>query len=288
MKGWLRVLAVGLIGCLLTGCTVSWLEFLGLRGRRTGASSSLVDFLYPNGEIPPDVDEKIPQLRLPLTVGLAFVPASGGNPVGLSEAHKEELLERVKNSFIDYSFVRDIIIIPETYMRSGGGFTNVEQVARLYGLDVIALVSYDQVSFVDENWRSITYWTIVGALTLEGSEHDVETFVDTAVFDVPTHRLLFRAPGTSKVTGASTLVRASEEFRKAQARGYDEAVEEMIANLDAELNKFRDRVKAQQANVKVSYRKGFAAYADPAVLVLLVALVAVVAARDMRRRGLRC
>jgi len=53
----------------LSGCSTLW-DWSG--GTRNGTSSSLVDYLYPDGAIPPDVQDSIPYLKLPLRVGLAF------------------------------------------------------------------------------------------------------------------------------------------------------------------------------------------------------------------------
>lgn len=60
------------------------------------------------------------------------------------------------------------------------------QVARLYGVDVMALVSYDQVIHTDDTKASLLYWTIIGAYIIKGSQFDTATFVDTAVFDINT------------------------------------------------------------------------------------------------------
>jgi hypothetical protein len=106
----------------------------------------------------------VPHLDLPIRVGLAFVPSGDANVEGLSEVHKAELLAQVKRAFSNREFIADIQIIPEAYLRSARGFDTVDQVARLYQLAVIALVSYDQVAITD----------------------------DTAVFDVKTQSLLFR------------------------------------------------------------------------------------------------
>ena len=63
-----------LAGALLTsGCTALFQPNYAT-GMRNGVSSSLVDYLYPDGEPPPEFAETIPQLKLPLKVGLAFVP----------------------------------------------------------------------------------------------------------------------------------------------------------------------------------------------------------------------
>ena len=68
------VLGVTLLLCvaLLAGGCAGLVE-----GKKSRETSSVVDFLYPNKS---DVTEKpaIPELTLPINVGIAFVPATGG------------------------------------------------------------------------------------------------------------------------------------------------------------------------------------------------------------------
>ena len=145
----MKRLAFLFIAVLLTACA-------GLFGSNTrqGVSSSLVDYLYPQGEVPPKQEGVIPHLQLPLAVGLAFVPSqSGGNQV-LSEAERMQLLNDVKKTFAGRDFIAEIAVIPDAYMRSSRGFNSLEQTARLYGLDVMALVSYDQVAHTNERASS--------------------------------------------------------------------------------------------------------------------------------------
>ncbi|MEJ2689000.1 MAG: rhombotarget lipoprotein, partial [Deltaproteobacteria bacterium] len=239
----------------LTSCTNYFLDLTGGNVRQ-GVSSSLVDYLYPNGEIPPQFEEKIPNLHLPLRVGLAFVPAYSNNIEGLSEANKNSLLEKVKKAFSNRKFIKEITIVPDTYLRSGRGFQTVEQIARLYHLDVMALVSYDQVAHADDTKSSILYWTIVGAYFVKGSKNDVQTFVDTAIFDVKSNKLLFRAPGINRIEATSTLVSSSEEMRKARENSFSLAMSDMTKNLNAELEKFKKRIK-EDKSATVTYRPGY-------------------------------
>src|SRR5262245_53575552 len=184
----------GLLKLLLLVAVTLQCACAGIWGQpRHGVSSSLVDYLYPKGEEPPPPSTTVPHLNLPVRVGLAFVPSNAVNVEGLSEAHKAELLGKVKAAFSNRDFISDIQIIPDAYLRSSRGFQSIDQLGRLYQLGVIALVSYDQVAITDETKASIAYWTIIGAYLIPGSKHDVQTFVDTAVFDVKTHALLFRA-----------------------------------------------------------------------------------------------
>lgn len=240
---------------LVTGCTTLWQD-LGGKNPRKGVSSSLVDYLYPKGEEPPAQDKAVPNLNLPLKIGLAFVPSYDSDTPGLSEVRKMELLAKVKTSFEGRDFIHDIVVIPDTYLRSKKGFGTVDQVARLYGLDVIALVSYDQVVHSDDTKASILYWTIVGAYFVKGSKNDVQTFVDTAIFDVRTHKLLFRAPGIDTAEATSTLINSVEEVRKARENSFGNAMADMTQNLGKELDSFRERIKTDKT-VTISKREGY-------------------------------
>lgn len=211
---------------------------------RRGVSSSLVDYLYPNGAEPPKPEESIPQLKVPMRVGLAFVPSRDANDApGLSEADKNALLEKVRAAFIGQEFISDIVVIPDTYLRSSRGFNGLEQVSRLYQVPVIALVSYDQVATSNDTNASFLYWTIVGAYTIEGTKNEVRTFVDTAIFDIPSKRLLFRAPGIHIDSDKSTLAKASDSILSARRESFSLAMDDMNKNLLAELERFKTRVK---------------------------------------------
>lgn len=249
---------------LIAGCSTLW----ATPGRQ-GVSSSLVDYLYPQGEVPPRQDGQVPHLELPLKVGLAFVPSRAGSDQVLTEAYRIDLLNRVKAAFAARDFIHEIIVIPDAYMRSGNGFAALEQTARLYNLDVIALVSYDQVANTDEKKSAFLYWTIIGAYMIKGNRNEVQTFVDTAVFDVPTRRLLFRAPGVNKVESSSTLVDVERDTRKAREAGFEQAMADMTVSLDKELALFKERIKADRSvTVSRAGDEGGAGAVEPAMLLL--------------------
>lgn len=251
MRG-ITLLATLAVALLLSGCSTMW-NWGG--GSRSGSSSSLVDYLYPNGEVPPDVQDNIPYLELPLRVGIAFVPGHAG-PGTISEATKMQLLENVKANFIDRDYIGHIEVIPETYLRSSKGIAGMQQVARLYSMDVMALVSYDQVAVSEDNPSGILYWTIVGSYFIKATSNEVQTFVDTAVFDVDTARLLFRAPGAHSMSDRSTLVEAGEVVRRAKDDSIAAAMNEMTVNLAAELDRFRERIQEDPTTAEVQWRPG--------------------------------
>jgi len=281
------LLIAALAATMLTlgACTSFWQGTAGTT--RQGVSSSLVEYLYPAGETPPPYEDNVPSLALPLRVGVAFVPPSSHSDIpGVGEATRIELLNEVRQHFIDLDYISDIQVIPDTYMQGSRGFTGLEQVARLYQLDIIALVSYDQVVASDDTKSSILYWTIIGAYFIEGSKNDVQTFVDTAVFDITSRRLLFRAPGIDTSTRRSTLVESNEELREERVESFDRAMADMTVNLQSELERFETKLRDDPtvAQVDHSGMGGGGGGAFSMMMLLTLLLTSLVAALRTRNR----
>lgn len=240
----------------------------GCATQQTNIKSSVMDYLYPKSDSA-YAEPSVPHLNLPLRIGIAFVPESKSNSrmnnfwVGtvkggaLTESTKHELLERVADSFKELDYVGSIDIIPTSYLTPGGSFSNLDQIKTMYGIDVIALVSYDQVQFTDEGFLSLSYWTIVGAYIVSGEKNDTNTLIDTVVYDIPSKKLLFRAPGTSQVKGRSTPVNLSEELRKDSNEGFEKATNEMIVNLKKRLTYFKSELKKDPSKARVTHRAGY-------------------------------
>jgi rhombotail lipoprotein len=89
-------------------------------------------------------------------------------PHTITEEQKLALAERIAGEFRGLEFVEHIELIPSAYLSMGGGFTNLDQIQAMYGVDVMALISYDQVQHTDEDWLSLSYWSIVGMYVIEG------------------------------------------------------------------------------------------------------------------------
>jgi rhombotail lipoprotein len=217
-------------------------------------AGSIVDYLYPDAKEPPKLEPTVTRLRLPVRVGIAFAPGTGGDGA-LQEGTRTRLLERVRAAFSKVDYIASIELIPSAYLRPRGGFANLDQVATMFNVDVIALVSYDQIRFNDSNRLAVLYWTVVGAYLVKGDQYDVQTMVDAAVFDVRSRKLLFRAPGTSQVKGSATLAGYGKEVRGAQSDGYVQAVDQMIPQLQAQLASFRERAKSDPG-IQVERRSG--------------------------------
>ena len=235
----------------LMGCA----EFYGRRQNRY--TSSVVEYLYPKKEV--TEVSSIPRLSLPLRVGIAFVPESGVGTVAnrLSGKEKMDLMERISSEFRTLPFVKDIELIPTDYLTNGGGFTNLDQIKTMYGIDVIALVSYDQVQHTDEGMLSLSYWTIVGAYIVKGEKNDTSTMVDAVLYDISSRKMLFRAPGTSHIKGSSTLVNLSEQLRSDSLNGFRLAADDLVTKLQVELDRFKKKVKEMPESYAIEHKPGY-------------------------------
>lgn len=229
-----------------------------VEGKKSRQTSSVVDFLYPKKS---DVVEKpaIPELTLPLNVGIAFVPSAGGrfSENRLDTNQKQALMERIAEDFKKFDFIKNIELIPTEYLRPGGSFDNLEQVRTMYGVDVVTLLAYDQVQYTDEGFVSLTYWTIVGAYVFKGEKNDTSTMIDATVYDIASRKMLFRAPGTSQVKGSATFVNQSEELRKDSQEGFRVATDNLVVNLQAELERFKKKIKERPETAKVVKSSGY-------------------------------
>ena len=239
----------------------------GCAGQQSRMRSSIVDYLYPE-KSETAIEPSIPVLNIPIKVGIAFVPedsARSGRSVpspvfslsNFSEQRKSELLERAADHFRKQEFVSSIEVIPSAYLIPGGGFSNLDQIRSMFGVDVIALVSYDQVQFTDEDMLSLSYWTLIGAYVVSGEKNDTSTLLDTALYDIKSKKMLFRAPGTSVVKGKATAINLSQKLREDSQRSFEEATVQMIANLDVELSKFKEKIKNEPEQVKIIKREGY-------------------------------
>jgi rhombotail lipoprotein len=205
--------------------------------------AGVLDYLYPVGKTasPPTDIELVPPLR----VGIAFAPESGpeARSFALDESRKRQLLERIVAAFKDVEEVEKIEIVPASYLKAGGGFENVDQIKNLLGIDLIALLSYEQTQFGEFNKSSLAYWTLVGAYFVEGNKNETHTFIDTSVLDIPSRALLFNAAGRSEVENSSTALEVFDAQREDSAKGYERAVDAMIVDLQRSLDAFREQAR---------------------------------------------
>jgi len=238
-------LSIALIGITM-GCSI----------RSTHYSSSVVQYLYPEQKETIETPA-IPQLSLPLKVGIAFVPETSGSHRHLTERDKMDLMREVSEHFKKYAFVKSIELIPSAYLRPKGSFSNLDQIRTMYDVDVISLLSYDQTQFTDEGLASITYWTLIGAYLVPGEKNDTHTMVDAAVYDIKSRKMLFRAPGISHIKSRATPVNLSEQLRQDSLNSFKEASIDLIKTLDEQLALFKEKVKEAPSDYQIVHKSGY-------------------------------
>ena len=242
------------------------------RRSHADGSSSLVEFLYPKGEAPPP-QNTIPQLTLPLRVGLAFLPArSEGSGLGPDAAQREQLLSSIAQRFSQRRFIKSLVIIPDYYLQPGGA--SLESLQRLYQVDVLALVSYDQVGYESDLNRSLTYLTIIGAFVFNGTRNEATTLVDLAVVEPKSRALLLRAGGTDRQARDTNWVDSPSDQRAQARAGYTAATGRLTDNFDQALKQFELDVQQKKAPVEVSWSGGGGAMGGGWLAALLVAALA--------------
>jgi rhombotail lipoprotein len=134
----------------------------------------------------------------------------------------------------------------------------LQGVQRLYDVDLMALVSYDQQLHEDNNQWSLGYLTIVGAFVLNGDRHDLSTLVDLAVVDPSSRALVLRAGGWDVRHGSSTLINEDHDSYDASIKSFSAATDQMIDRFDAELTRFEGDVRAGKANVRIVHKSNSA------------------------------
>ena len=242
--------------CLALGACTNVMTNPSAQNQQQRVKSSLVNYLYPYGEVPSYSSRSIPQLDVPVRVGIAFVP-TGRYDQRIDEATKRRLLRQVQKEFGRIRVIETIRIIPSSFLTPRGGTRDLDRIARRFDVDLIALVSHDQVHTLASNPLSISYITIVGALVLPGNSHAVQTYVDTAVFDIKSRQLLFRASGADRVQRESSAFALQEKHRRLSQVSLVQATDSMIGHLKSELGLFRARVRAGSDEADVHYRRGF-------------------------------
>ena len=277
---------------LLAGCAglqplLCWPD-CNQHGRQAHGSSSLVGFLYPTGTDAVPGNE-LPTLPVPLRVGLAFLPDRGtGQVEGLEAARREQILERIAQRFRSRGFISEIVLVPDYYLRDARGFEGLAGVQRLYSVDLMALVSYDQVRYQDDRGLAFGYLTVVGAYVLKGTRQDVTTLMDMAVVDPVTRSIVLRAGGSDTRVHNTTYAGSAVAGRKAASSGFDAAADQLIEHFDVALTQLEGDIRAGKSTIKLRHdgaSRGGGGGAVGRVTLLGLAALALIAARRRRRRA---
>lgn len=214
------------------GCAAGGTDYL---------SSNVVSYLYPN-QNQPEVQSAEASLTLPLRMGLAFVPEQGLSHQALTERDKAGLKTTVATFFEQQSFVDQVTLVPSAYLRPGGSFANLDQLQKMYDIDVIVLLSYDRTQFASAKRTSTTYWTLGGAQLISGEINTTHTLLDAAAYDIAERQMLFRAPGSSLVQQQRGEVGLAEQVRQDSLAGFEQASVDLMSNLRQQMRLFTARL----------------------------------------------
>ena len=248
-----RLIASTLVLCALSACSYS---------RHLERRSNLMSYL--DGVEAPRANPDV-RLQLPLRIGIAFVPPEsvrgrwGGElmePVYPPDA-ETRLLAIVKKAFTGRDWVSDIVVIPSSYLTPRGGYENLDQIARLMNVDVIALTSVDQLQVSNPRRTSFLYVSVIGAYVLPLDRNETRTLIDTAVFHVPSRALLLHAPGVSRITGSSTAMDVQAKLDERSLKGFEYAMQDLAKNLNREVDAFKASVASgERKDVDIVTREG--------------------------------
>jgi rhombotail lipoprotein len=217
----------------MTSLRITWLVIAaalsGCVAIQEQRRASALDYLYPSGRVEAPAAEV--KLQLPLRVGVAFAPG-GTDPGGaFSEPQRREILKRVTAAFRDVPEVQFVEVLPTHNLDPDGGFENLQQTTAMYGMNLVVLVSYDQIQFQTPRRISLLYWTLIGPYFVEGEQLETHTLLDANVFELSSRALLFSGSGSSIVRDSSTPVEIDEKHRASCVLGFEQATDELILNL---------------------------------------------------------
>jgi rhombotail lipoprotein len=221
--------------------TVHLVLFTACVVQKNQLRSNALDFLYPKGtEAAPPKDV---ELRLPVRVGVAFAPSQDEARDTFTETQKQALLANITESFRDREGIASVEAIPSSFLTPGGGFDNVDRLVSAFGIDLIAIVSYDQFQFSESGRSSWAYWTVVGAYLVKGEKNQTRTILNTVVYDIPSRAMLFNASGQSSIEGKSLPVQIEKALRERSEQGFEAANDDLIANLNTALDAFQSQAR---------------------------------------------
>lgn len=218
--------------------------------------SSMLRFLGSDENIIKIQEAMEPTITVPLKAGISFTPSQGYSE-GFPEKEKMNLMQGIASKFKEYSFIEDIELIPVLYLEEGGGFSNLDKLRQLFGIDVIMLLSYDQSQFKDTGALAITYWTIIGAYLVKGEKNDTHTLMDAALFHIPSRKMLFRAPGISHIKSRATFINLSEQAREDSLNGFRQASMDLSKNLQEKLYQFRKIIRSSSGPFRLKLKPGY-------------------------------
>jgi len=179
------------------------------------------------------------ELEGPVRVGVAFAPgAEATRRTGWSQAShdfgepdKRRLLTRLCSNLEATPAVAAAVVVPTYHMQPAGGFDDLERLAELYDVDLIVLLSYEQLQAEDVNALSVTYWALLPAYFVRGNVNETRTIVDADVYEIDSRTHIFNASGSCKEEARCTALKSKRLLRTQSREGFKSAIAGLTEDL---------------------------------------------------------
>ena len=97
----------------------------------------------------------------------------------------------------------------------------------------------------------------MGAYVVPAERNTTHTMIDAAVYHLPSHKMLFRAPGISRVQRNSTPVDLVAALREDEHQGFTKASDDLTVGLKQQLDVFREKARKVPDEYKVVAKTGY-------------------------------
>jgi rhombotail lipoprotein len=137
-----------------------------------------------------------------------------------------------------------VAIVPAYYFgnQPGVGFEKLQDMARHFDFDLVALVSYEQTMYEFQNMRTLGLITMIGKDFYKVDVDQALTVIELALIEPESRAVVMRVAAGDKFGDTTTLLddwRSQTHVRKVS---FDRADDVFIEALRAELPKLRERV----------------------------------------------
>lgn len=226
-------ISIALIACLsLTACAC------GSNIRTVQRQNNLSTYLYSGKEPLAEIQQKKP-LSLPAKVGITFVPTSGNN-LSIPETTKKQVMESVRLELAKHKKCIAVAhSIPSSYLQPQGGIAELERIAGQFDVDVIVLLSANQLQKYERNpLAAFMDVTIVGSYMIPGTTVDTSTLLEATVIHMPSRALVFRTEGSDETHSRATQFGSSGTALNDSVASIEDASKNLVASIGKSLSKF--------------------------------------------------
>lgn len=236
---------LALLLLLLAGCTLVQDPAAKPQAKESARSTPLGEFLYQGRQVPGNDGRA--QLLLPIRIGIGFLaPTDDSTGKVPTLAQRDATIEAVRESMRALPWVSEVAIVPAYYFgnQPGVGFEKLQDMARRFDFDLVALVSYEQTMYEFQNMRSLGLVTMIGKDLYKVDVDQALTVIELALVEPASRSLVMRIAAGDKFGDTTTLLddwRSQTHVRKVS---FDRANEVFLSTLRQELPRLRERVTA--------------------------------------------